>query len=94
MPVMERTESGRERGIEAISHTYSLDPDLVRRLEEEFRALSVETVEQFVVRRHQELQRAGWVNEAIYRQLQDEVREGRFRADVLSLRQVRRLIYG
>ncbi|MEI8094933.1 MAG: hypothetical protein WCG80_12040 [Spirochaetales bacterium] len=91
---MEHGESANERGIEAISQTYSLDRDLVRRLDEEFRALSAETVEQFVVRRHQELQRAGWSNEAIYEQLQRETRGGRFRARELSVRQVRRLIYG
>ena len=87
-------ETGRELWIDAIAQTYSLNPDLVRRLEEEFRALSSQTLEEFVTRRHGELQRQGLRNEAIYRQLQAESELRRYRSPALSLRQVRRIIYG
>jgi hypothetical protein len=83
-----------EAAIEAIAQAYSLDKELVRRLEEDFRALRAETVEEYVVRRHRELQKTGWANPAIFSQLQHEVGEGRFRVARPTLRQVRRIIYG
>jgi hypothetical protein len=53
-----------------------------------------ETAEDFVRRRHGELQREGLRNEAIYRRLGAEAAAGRFRSPPLSLRQVRRIVYG
>jgi hypothetical protein len=87
-------ETGRELWIDAIARTYSLNPELVRRLEEEFRALSSQTLEEFVLVRHRELQKLGLRNEAIYRQLQAECELRRYRSPALSERQVRRIIYG
>jgi hypothetical protein len=53
-----------------------------------------DSVEQFVRRRHQELQREGLRNPQIYRQVAEEATRRRFRAKALSPRQIRRLIYG
>lgn len=53
-----------------------------------------ETAADYVRRRHRELQAEGRDNRAIYACLRHELSHWRFRADALSERQVRRLIYG
>ena len=53
-----------------------------------------ESVAAYVTRRHRELQAAGFGNDTIYRRVLDELEGRRFPAPPLSLRQVRRLIYG
>ncbi len=52
------------------------------------------TLEDFVQSRHLDLKAIGLKNEEIYLTLQKEVEERRFKAPVLSLRQIRRMIYG
>jgi hypothetical protein len=53
-----------------------------------------DSLEQFVQRRHRELQREGLQNAQIYRCLAAEVAARRFRVEAPSERQLRRLIYG
>ena len=53
-----------------------------------------QTVDEFVVATHAELQQEGYSGEAIYRQIQEELRAWRFAAKSLSIRQIRRRIYG
>jgi Fe-S cluster assembly scaffold protein SufB len=54
-----------------------------------------ETVDQFVVRRHAELQGAGRKrNDDIWPQLAAELKARRFRAGDLTERQLRRIVYG
>lgn len=53
-----------------------------------------ETVDQFVARRHAELQAEQLRNDAIYERIQAELRTRRFAAPALSARQIRRLVYG
>jgi hypothetical protein len=53
-----------------------------------------ETVEQFVTRRHAELQAEELRNEEIFARIQAELAARRFAAPPLSARQIRRLIYG
>ena len=53
-----------------------------------------ESVEQFVARRHAELQADELKNDAIFARIQAELRARRFAAPVLSERQIRRLVYG
>lgn len=81
---------------------------LVRRLREvtglsEERALRVarevldlfgSDLDEFVVDRHQELQREGLNSRQIYAQIQREIPSWRFRASPLSIRQIRRRIHG
>jgi hypothetical protein len=77
-----------------LEEKYGLDRDELESLLEDLWAFTDETAEDFVRRRHGELQRGGLRNEAIYRSLAAEARAGRFRGPELSLRQVRRIIYG
>jgi hypothetical protein len=77
-----------------IEEKYALDRDELGSLLEELWAFTDERVEDFVRRRHGELQREGLRNDAIYRRLAAETAVGRYRGPELSLRQVRRIIYG
>jgi hypothetical protein len=53
-----------------------------------------ETVDEFIVTRHGELQREGLRTDAIYRRIRSELSQWRFRSVDLSIRQIRRRIYG
>jgi hypothetical protein len=53
-----------------------------------------ETVEEFVRRRHTELQRGRHRNDQIWPVIAAELRQRRFAAPSLSERQLRRLVYG
>jgi hypothetical protein len=53
-----------------------------------------ESVEQFVARRHAELQAEELKNDAIFARIQAELEARRFAAPQLSERQIRRLVYG
>ena len=52
------------------------------------------TVDEFILARHQELQSEGYTGNAIYQRILDELREWRFSAPELTVRQIRRRIYG
>jgi hypothetical protein len=73
---------------------YGLDRDELGFLLDDLWAFTDETVEEFIRRRHGELQCAGLRNDEIYRRLAAEAAAGRFRSPSLSLRQVRRMVYG
>ncbi len=64
------------------------------KLVDELRDHWSETREQYVLRRHRELQRDGVPNRAIYGILRREIRDRRFAPRPMTERQVRRLIYG
>ena len=64
-----------------------------RALEELLDAMG-ETVDAFISRRHDELQRHGFTNREIYAEIARELETRRFRAPQLSERQIRRRIYG
>jgi hypothetical protein len=53
-----------------------------------------ETVEEFVRRRHAELQRKQRKNDEIWPRIAAELNERRFRAPEMSERQLRRVVYG
>lgn len=65
-----------------------------RRVVDEVLAYMDETAEDFIRRRHLALQSQGHSNADIFARLAVEVSQRRFRADELSERQIRRIIYG
>lgn len=71
-----------------------LTPSEVRRVIDEVLAYMNETAENFIRRRHLALQSQGLSNADIFARLAIEIAERRFRADELSERQIRRIIYG
>ena len=66
----------------------------LRQLVGEVLAYYDETAEDFVVRRHRELQHEGLRNDAIFERITAEMEGRRFRARAMSARQLRRVVYG
>jgi hypothetical protein len=66
----------------------------VLRLIDEVLSFLDEQPEEFVCRRHRELQAEGLPNPEIYLRLRTELARRRFRAPDYTERQIRRLIYG
>jgi len=64
------------------------------RVVDEVLAFLDEAPDDFIRRRHLELQAEGLDNRAIFVRLDVELAARRFRAPVLSARQIRRIIYG
>ena len=85
---------GLDELIERLSQTTRLSAREASHLVDEVLAFLDDSLEQFVRRRHRELQHEGRSNVDIYRRLIEEAAQRRFRAPSLSVRQVRRLIYG
>ena len=82
---------------ELIAHlvrTTRLSPAEVVRVVDDVFGFLDETPEQFVRRRHLALQLEGTVNNAIFTRIAAELAGRRFRAPLLTHRQIRRLIYG
>lgn len=77
-----------------LEEKYSLNSEELDLLLEDLWAFTEESIEDFVHRRHGELQREGLHNPAIYARIAQEAKQGRFTCPELSLRQVRRIIYG
>lgn len=80
--------------IQHLTHVSRLDEREARRLLQEVLRYYSVSVEDFVRRRHSELQKRGWSNAQIYQQIHRELDQQRFPAPTLSERQIRRLIYG
>jgi len=64
-----------------------------RAVDEVFDSLGLE-VDEYIARRHGELQAAGESNSEIFERIAEELRALRFKAPELSARQIRRRIYG
>ena len=77
-----------------LAETYRLSEADVERVAEEFLAHQAQTLEEFVQQRHSLLKRRGLKNEAIFASILAEVGQQRFAAAPLTLRQIRRIIYG
>ncbi len=77
-----------------LSATLGLEPALAARVIGETMAYLDESVEQYVQRRHRELQSEGVSNPQAFERIRGEVAARRFATQALSIRQVRRLIYG
>ena len=68
-------------------------PEAVRVVDEVL-AFMDERAEEFVARRHREMQAEGLGNDEIFQRIARELPWRRFRAPALTERQIRRLIYG
>lgn len=91
---MDRLDPPDQAWVRYIADTYSLAPDVVVRLREDFLAWDQSTVREFVTRVHLRLQGEGRTNDEIFRYLAEEIPRRRFRVATPSLRQIRRWIYG
>ena len=80
--------------VEHLGRTTRLSRAEAARAVDEVLAYFSESVEQYVIRRHGELQSEDAKNAAIFDQIAAELGQRRFAAPALSQRQIRRLIYG
>lgn len=80
--------------IDHLCRAGALDAGTAARLLTEIIAFYDETPDDFIRRRHRELQLAGYANNAIYRVLAQEIPGRRFAAAPRTERQIRRAIYG
>lgn len=77
-----------------LEHRSGLDRRQIVGLIEDVTAYFSESVEEFVTRRHGELQRDDLRNPQIFERIVREIHARRFAAAPLTARQVRRLVYG
>jgi hypothetical protein len=80
--------------LEHLSRTTALGPNEAARVVADVLAYFSEGTEEYVRRRHQELQARGLTNDRIFDLVAGELRQRRVRAPELSQRQLRRLVYG
>ncbi|OQY32912.1 MAG: hypothetical protein B6241_09640 [Spirochaetaceae bacterium 4572_59] len=74
--------------------SYPIDESLLDHLLEDMGEYFSKDVRDFISLRHQELHREGMKNDQIYGQIQKELKERRFAGPDMSIRQIRRAIYG
>ena len=77
-----------------VCRTTGLPIGVAARLLDDILASFDESAEQFVRRRHRELQRRGRTNDQIFEQISVELPSRRVVPGEFSLRQLRRLVYG
>jgi hypothetical protein len=80
--------------VRQLSRTTGLPVNVTARVVDDVLAFFDETVEDFVRRRHRELQHRGHTNERIFTEIAAELAERPVRPGNLSLRQLRRIVYG
>jgi hypothetical protein len=85
---------GHDELVVHLSRTTGLPPGECARVVADVLAYFDETADDFVRRRHTELRSAGLVNDEIFRRVAAELRHRRVAAPDLSLRQLRRIVYG
>jgi hypothetical protein len=77
-----------------LSRTTSLSPGEAARVVADVLAYFAEPAEEFVRRRHAELRARGLTNDQIFEHVAAELPQRRFAPPELSLRQLRRIVYG
>ncbi|WP_188187769.1 hypothetical protein [Nonomuraea sp. SYSU D8015] len=77
-----------------LTRTSPLGPGEAARVIADVLAYFSETVEEFVRRRHGELKKRGHTNDEIFPRISAELRVRRVAGPELSLRQLRRIVYG
>jgi hypothetical protein len=77
-----------------LSRTSRLTSAEIARLVAEVLAFLDESAEEFIRRRHRELQQEGYINAEIFSRISEETARRRFRAPAYTERQIRRIVYG
>lgn len=77
-----------------VAMSTGLDEATATRVVADVMAYFGQTVEQYVVKRHQDLRSRNRKNDDIWPQIAAELRSRRFSASDLSERQLRRIVYG
>jgi hypothetical protein len=77
-----------------VARSTGLDEATASRVVADVMAYFGQTVEEYVIARHEKLKSRNRKNDDIWPLIMDELRSRRFKADELSERQLRRMIYG
>jgi hypothetical protein len=77
-----------------VSRSTGLDEATASRVVADVMAYFGQTVEQYVIERHEDLRSRNRKNDEIWPLITDELKARRFRAGLLSERQLRRMVYG
>jgi hypothetical protein len=77
-----------------VARSTGLDEATASRVVADVMAYFGQTVEEYVVKRHENLKSRNRKNDDIWPLIMDELRTRRFKADDLSERQLRRMVYG
>lgn len=77
-----------------VARSTGLDEATASRVVADVMAYFGQTVEEFVVQRHENLKSRNRKNDEIWPLIMDELRTRRFKADGLSERKLRRMVYG
>jgi hypothetical protein len=80
--------------LDHLARTTVLGPNEAARVVADVLAYFSESTEEYVRRRHGELQARGLTNDRIFERIAAELPQRRVRAPELSARQLRRLVYG
>ncbi|MCG5220017.1 hypothetical protein [Streptosporangium sp. KLBMP 9127] len=91
---MSQTRHPHEELITHLTRTSALGPGEAARVVADVLAFFSEPVEEFVRRRHGELKARGLANEEIFTRIAGELPLRRVAAPGLSVRQLRRIVYG
>ena len=83
-----------ENLLEHLRAVTGLDAATLEKILLEIQSWHEEDLRAWLQRRHRELRHAGWKNREIYPRLQEESRRTLVRPEPLSLRQIRRALYG
>jgi hypothetical protein len=86
--------AGREELLEHLSAVTGLDAGTLEKIAEEIHVWFDEDLHAWLQRRHRELQHQGVKNREIYPRLREEAQTVLVRPGALSLRQIRRALYG
>ena len=73
---------------------YPIDESLLNHLVEDLGEYFSKDVKEFISQKHQQLHLEGLKNEQIYKMIQKELKERRFTGPDMTVRQIRRVIYG
>jgi polyhydroxyalkanoate synthesis regulator phasin len=92
--VMSEVTQPSDELVDQVSRTTGLTTEDARRVVADVLAYFTETTEEYVRRRHRELQTYGARNDEIFARLGDELRHWPVRSPELSARQLRRIVYG
>lgn len=85
---------GHDELVSHLERTTRLERLEAERILDEILAYFSETPQEFVCRRHSELQAESLTNPVIFERIAAELARRRFPSPALSLRQIRRVIYG
>ena len=77
-----------------VARSTGLDEATASRVVADVAAYFGQTVQEYVISRHEDLKSRNRKNDDIWPLIMDELKTRRFRADELSERQLRRMVYG